>query len=39
MYRVHMCTGGLSDMANLTRAKDAAQASALRHLNEPVTLH
>jgi hypothetical protein len=38
MYRVHT-GGGISDMANLTRAKDAAKALALRHLNEPATLH
>lgn len=39
MYRVHTGGGKLSDMVNLTRAKDAAKALALRHLNEPVTLH
>src|SRR5262249_10006545 len=33
MYRIRFPDGGLSDMANLTRAKDAAIALALRNLN------
>ena len=33
MYRIRFPDGGLSDMANLTRAKDAAMALALRNLN------
>jgi len=33
MYRIRFPDGGLSDMANLTRAKDAATALALRELN------
>jgi hypothetical protein len=33
MYRIRFPDGGLSDMANLTRAKDAAIAFALRNLN------
>ena len=33
MYRVRFPDGGLSDMVNLTRAKDAAFAFALRSLN------
>jgi hypothetical protein len=33
MYRIRFPDGGLSDMVNLTRAKDAALAFALRALN------
>jgi hypothetical protein len=33
MYRIRFPDGGLSDMVNLTRAKDAALAFALRSLN------
>ena len=33
MYRIRFPDGGLSDMANLTRAKDAAVALALKSLN------
>jgi hypothetical protein len=33
MYRIRFPDGGLSDMANLTRAKDAAIALALQSLN------
>src|SRR5262249_51432178 len=33
MFRIRFPDGGLSDMANLTRAKDAAIALALRKLN------
>jgi hypothetical protein len=33
MYRLRFQEGGLSDMVNLTRAKDAAIALALRSLN------
>jgi hypothetical protein len=33
MYRIRFPDGGLSDMANLTRAKDAAIAFALRSFN------
>src|SRR5262249_31711876 len=33
MYRIRFPDGGLSDMANLTRVKDAAIALALRILN------
>jgi hypothetical protein len=33
MYRIRFPDGGLSDMANLTRIKDAAIALALRSLN------
>jgi hypothetical protein len=36
MYRIRVPDGGLSDMANLTRAKDAAIALALRILNSGV---
>jgi hypothetical protein len=33
MYRIRFPDGGLSDMVNLTRAKDAALAFALQALN------
>ena len=33
MYRIRFPEGGLSDMVNLTRAKDAAMALALQSLN------
>jgi hypothetical protein len=33
MYRIRFPDGGLSDMANLTRAKDAAVTLALKSLN------
>jgi hypothetical protein len=33
MYRIQFPDGGLSDMVNLTRAKDAALAFALQALN------
>jgi len=33
MYRIRFPEGGLSDMVNLTRAKDAAIALALQSLN------
>ena len=33
MFRVRSADGTLSDMVNLTRAKDAARAAALRDLN------
>ena len=33
MYRIRFPDGGVSDMANLTRAKDAAIALALQSLN------
>jgi hypothetical protein len=36
MYRIRFPDGGLSDMVNLTRAKDAALAFALRSLNSVV---
>jgi hypothetical protein len=36
MYRIRFPDGGLSDMVNLTRAKDAALALALRSLNSVV---
>jgi len=35
MYRIRFPNGGLSDMLNLTRAKDAAVGFALRSLNSP----
>jgi hypothetical protein len=36
MYRIRFPEGGLSDMVNLTRAKDAAIALALQSLNSEV---
>jgi hypothetical protein len=36
MYRIRFAEGGLSDMVNLTRAKDAAIALALQSLNSEV---
>jgi len=33
LYRVRLSDGGLSDMINLTRAKDAARLIALKALN------
>jgi hypothetical protein len=33
MFRVHLPDGGITDIANLSRAKDAAMAIALRVLN------
>src|SRR5262245_23000298 len=36
MYRIRFPAGGLSDMVNLTRAKDAAIALALQSLNSGV---
>jgi hypothetical protein len=33
MWRVHLPNGGVRDMVNLTRAKDAAQSIALASLN------
>ena len=36
MYRVHMPDGHVTDMVNLTRAKDAAVGLALARLQRPV---
>jgi hypothetical protein len=36
MYRVQFAHGHVGDMANLSRAKDAALAAGLRHLNSEV---
>jgi len=33
MFRIRFAEGGISDFANLPRARDAAVAAALRHLN------
>jgi len=36
MYRVRLPDGHLTDMVNLSRAKDAAACLALANLNSPV---
>ena len=36
MWRVRLPSGGLSDMTNMTRAKDGAMCVALQAINDPV---